>query len=54
MRLLPALSALTLTIASALAPAAAAEQIGGDNAFSFVALGDMLITCRRTIRSSTG
>ncbi len=41
MRLLPALSALTLTIASALAPAAAAERIGGDNAFSFVALGDM-------------
>jgi len=41
MRLLPALSALTLTIAVALVPASAAERIGSDNAFSFVALGDM-------------
>ncbi|HAO41247.1 MAG TPA: hypothetical protein DEA80_00430 [Afipia sp.] len=41
MRFLPALSALTLMIGAALMPAAAAEHIGGDNAFSFVALGDM-------------
>jgi len=41
MRFLPALSALTLMIGASLMPAAAAERIGGDNAFSFVALGDM-------------
>ncbi|NGX94162.1 MAG: hypothetical protein G4V63_02615 [Candidatus Afipia apatlaquensis] len=41
MRLLPALSGLMLIIATALNPASAAERIGGDTAFSFVALGDM-------------
>ena len=41
MRLLPALSAGILLIATSLTPASAAERIGGDNAFSFVALGDM-------------
>lgn len=41
MRHLPALSGLMLIIATALNPASAAERIGGDNAFSFVALGDM-------------
>ena len=41
MRHLPALSGLMLIIATALNPASAAERIGSDNAFSFVALGDM-------------
>ncbi len=41
MRLLPAVTAAMLTIATSLMPASAAERIGGDNAFSFVALGDM-------------
>lgn len=41
MRLLPAVSVAMLALAALLAPAAAAERIGGDNAFSFVALGDM-------------
>lgn len=41
MRFLPALFALMLMIATSLMPASAAERIGGDNAFSFVALGDM-------------
>lgn len=41
MRLLPALSAAILAIATSLTPSAAAERIGGDSAFSFVALGDM-------------
>ena len=41
MRLLPALSAGILLIATSLTPASAAERIGGDNAFSFVALGDI-------------
>lgn len=41
MRLLPAVTAATLTIATSFLPASAAERIGGDNAFSFVALGDM-------------
>ena len=41
MRHLPALSGLMLIIATALSPASAAERIGSDNAFSFVALGDM-------------
>jgi hypothetical protein len=41
MRLLPALAAATLAILTSLVPASAAEQIGGDSAFSFVALGDM-------------
>ena len=41
MRLLPALTTLMLTIATTAAPISAAERIGGDNAFSFVALGDM-------------
>ncbi len=41
MRHLPALSGLMLIIATVLNPASAAERIGGDNAFSFVALGDM-------------
>ncbi|WP_024576751.1 MULTISPECIES: hypothetical protein [unclassified Afipia] len=41
MRHLPALSGLMLIIATALNPASAAERIGGDSAFSFVALGDM-------------
>ena len=41
MRLLPAVSAAMLVIATWFTPAPAAERIGGDNAFSFVALGDM-------------
>jgi hypothetical protein len=41
MRLLPAVTAAMLTIATSFLPASAAERIGGDNAFSFVALGDM-------------
>lgn len=41
MRLLPAVTAAMLTIATSFMPASAAERIGGDNAFSFVALGDM-------------
>ncbi|MGL4263609.1 MAG: hypothetical protein ACRCV5_20530 [Afipia sp.] len=41
MRLLIAISAAMLAIATSIAPAQAAERIGGDNAFSFVALGDM-------------
>lgn len=41
MRLLPAVSAAMLMIATSFLPASAAERIGGDNAFSFVALGDM-------------
>ena len=41
MRLLPALSAFMLLIAAPLTSASGAERIGGDNAFSFVALGDM-------------
>lgn len=41
MRLLPAVSAAMLVVATWLTPAKAAESIGGDNAFSFVALGDM-------------
>ncbi len=41
MRLLPAVTAAMLTIAASFMPASAAERIGGDNAFSFVALGDM-------------
>jgi hypothetical protein len=41
MRLLPAVSAAMLMIATLSMPASAAERIGGDNAFSFVALGDM-------------
>lgn len=41
MRLLPAVAAAMLTIATSFMPASAAERIGGDNAFSFVALGDM-------------
>ena len=41
MRLLLAVSTAMLAIATSIAPAQAAERIGGDNAFSFVALGDM-------------
>lgn len=41
MRLLPAVSAAMLAVITWFAPAPAAESIGGDNAFSFVALGDM-------------
>lgn len=41
MRLIPALTAAMFTIATSFMPASAAERIGGDNAFSFVALGDM-------------
>lgn len=41
MRLLPAVSAAMLVVAASFLPAPAAESIGGDNAFSFVALGDM-------------
>lgn len=41
MRMLPAVSAAMLMIATSFLPASAAERIGGDNAFSFVALGDM-------------
>ncbi len=41
MRLLPALAAAILTLATSSMSASAAERIGGDNAFSFVALGDM-------------
>ncbi len=41
MRLLPTLSAAILAIATSLTPSAAAERIGGDSAFSFVALGDV-------------
>lgn len=41
MRLLLAASATILAIVTSLLPVSAAERIGGDNAFSFVALGDM-------------
>lgn len=41
MRLLPPASAFILALAALLTPASGAERIGGDNAFSFVALGDM-------------
>jgi hypothetical protein len=41
MRLLLAVSAAMLMIATSSMSVSAAEQIGGDNAFSFVALGDM-------------
>jgi len=41
MRLLLPVFALILAIAASPAPGSAAERIGGDDAFSFVALGDM-------------
>jgi hypothetical protein len=41
MHLPPAISAAMLAIAVLLSPAQASENIGGENAFSFVALGDM-------------
>jgi len=41
MRLLPAVAAAIIVLATSLMPVSAAERVGGDNAFSFVALGDM-------------